>query len=130
MYIHVGDFDWILNVYSVYTLCVNFIISANCAVRRQYSFGHSNMCVNPVVIYMWIRKVIHVKNILDAYIEAHVYTITTGRPFTCVFMTLRNTVFVFSLLFPKDYNKTGIQTTYYYYYKKDGKKYCFSHLKI
>ena len=89
-------------------LGLNFITRVNCAARWKYSFGHSNVCLNTLMISMLNRKVFQVKRTMNVHME--VYTITTDRPCTCVQIPLRN-ICDFSVI-SKVWNstKTAIQT--------------------
>ena len=78
----------IFRQFTILGLGLNFITHVNCEARWKYSFGHANLCLNPLVISMLIRKVFQVKRTMDVHME--VYTITTGRPCTCVLIPLRN----------------------------------------
>ena len=69
-------------------LSLNFIISANCTARRKYRFGHANLCLNLLEMSILIRRVFQVKRTMDVHIK--IYTITAGRPCTCVLMPLHN----------------------------------------
>ena len=89
-------------------LGLNSITRVNCAAKWNYTFGHANLCLNSLVISMLNRKVFQVKRTMDVHME--VYTITTGRPCTCVLIPLRN-ICDFSVI-SKVWNstKTAIQT--------------------
>ena len=90
-----GIYDYVLEtfidfqIYRQFTIAgLNFITIVNYAARRQYSFGHANLCLNPLMISILIRKVFEVKRTMDVHIEGS--TITTGRPCTCVLIPLSN----------------------------------------
>ena len=74
-------------------LSLNFIISANCTARRKYRFGHANLCLNLLEMSILIRRVFQVKRTM--YVHIKIYTITAGRPCTCVLMSLHNIVISF-----------------------------------
>ena len=91
-------------------LGLNFITRVNCAARWKYSFGHSNVCLNTLMISMLNRKVFQVKRTMNVHME--VYTITTDRPCTCVQIPLRN--ICYSLLFQRF--ETQLKRRYKHHY--------------
>ena len=97
----------IFRQFTIQGLGLNFITHVNCEAGWKYSFGHAHLCLNPLVISMLIRKVFQVKRTMNVHME--VYTITTGRPCTCVLIPLR-TICDFSVI-SKVWNstKTAIQ---------------------
>ena len=57
--------------------------------RKQYRFDHANLCLNPFVLSISIRRVcFRLKGTIGAQIK--VYTITAGQTCTCDTILLRN----------------------------------------